>query len=216
MRSLTRRACFIGWSVSFPLALACFAILAQGLMRDVYTGDPVVAFDPTKRSNWLSVPFRVWGKGAHALHISSVNHDPAVVGRRFEGELQVRVTDPARRPVLEKSYAPGAAGYRLPDNYGDAVFERLTLDGWPLHPWHLEMRVTKADPQFVTGRTELRLRKQRYEPGMGGLINYAMIVPGGILLLIALVLSLPLARAGTRWPLIATLAATVGILLVLT
>jgi hypothetical protein len=36
-------------------------------MRDFYTGDPVAQINPQFRTDWVSVPFRVWGNIKAAL-----------------------------------------------------------------------------------------------------------------------------------------------------
>jgi hypothetical protein len=212
MRPVARRIAWAGWSVSLLLAVACFAVFVQGLARDLRVGEPVITLDPRAESDWRSASFRVWGRGSYTLRISSVNHDPRTVGRLFGGELEVRITAPEGRSWLHRAFPAGSTGHRVPDNYGDAALETLMLDDWPLRAWQLSVRVTKADPDFVAGRTQLALRKRRYDPGMGGMMNYAMIVPGAVFLLLALALSLVLARGGARTPLIVTALAAAAVL----
>jgi hypothetical protein len=212
MRPWLRRTLCIAWVIAFTLAALSFAILIQGVIRDLRVGEPVIALDPRTPSEWRSRSFRVWGQGPYTLRISSVNHDPVPVGRPLEGELDVEILDPDGRPMLQKSYPAGATGHRVPSNYGDAALEALTLDAWPLRSWQLRVRVAMADPNFVTGRTEIALRKHRYDPDMGGMMNYVMIVPGAIFLVIAFLLTLPLARTGVRLPLIVTGIAVVAAL----
>jgi hypothetical protein len=214
MRPWLSRTLYVAWAATFALAALCFAILIQGVIRDLRVGEPVIALDLRVPSDWRSQPFRVLGQGTYTLHLSSVNHDPKPVGRPLESALDVVVLDPDGRPVLQKSYPAGATGHRVPNNYGDVALETLTLDGWPLRSWQLRVRVASADPNFVTGQTHIALRKQRYDPGMGGLMNYAMIVPGVIFLVIAFVLTVPLARAGVRLPLIVTATAALAMLVV--
>jgi hypothetical protein len=201
---MKRRILLTIWGLFFVLAWGCLAVFAQGLMRDHYTGDPVAKIDPQVRTDWISVPFHVWGKGSYDLRISSVNHDPVPVGRLFEGKMQVRIKDPDGRLVFEKLYEAGMTSHRVPNNYGDSQLALISLNAWPLRSWRLEVRVTEGDPAFTTTQTDIRLRKQRDDPGMGGLMNYAMIVPGTIFLLLAFFLSLPLLQSGNRWPLITT------------
>ena len=201
------RALLILWGLSFVLTVGCFAVFNQGLVRDVYTGDPEEMFDPKAVSEWISDPFRVWGQGSYALYVGSVNHDPGPVGRPFTGAFEVRVTNPDDQIIFEKMYPPGSTGHRVPTNYGDIRLDTLTLDDGPWRPWRLHARVVSGDPNFETTQTELRLRRQRYEPGMGGLMNYAMIIPGSILLFVSFLLALPLASSGKRFPLIATVLA---------
>jgi hypothetical protein len=211
-----RRTLLIIWGLIFFLAMGCLFLIAQGLIRDFYTGDPVAGIDPQISSDWTAVPFRLWGKGSYDLQISSVNHEPSSVGRLFRGEMQVRVKDPHERVVFERTYNAGVINHRVPNNYSDNQLASMVLDDWPLRQWRLEVRVTEGDPNFVTtGKTEVRLRKQRYDPGMGGLMNYAMMLPGGVLLLIALFISVFLARGGSRWPLVATATSCIAFLVLL-
>ena len=201
---MKRRMLLLFWSISFLLALGSGAIFIQGLMRDYYTGDPVVRFDPRQKTDWIAASFRVWGQGSYALRISSVNHNPDPVGRLLESEFEVLVTDPHENTVLRKTYRPGSIEHRVPNNYGDTLLETLELNDLPTRSWRLLVRVIKADPNFVTSQTELKLRKQRYDPGMGGLMNYAMIVPAGLFLVVAMISSLLLAKGGTFTPLVLT------------
>ena len=212
---MKRRVLLLFWSLSFLLAVGSSAIFIQGLMRDYYTGDPVVRFDPRQQTDWVTDSFRVWVQGSYALRISSVNHNPDPVGRLLEGEFEVMITDPHGKTVLRKTYRPGSIEHRVPNNYGDTLLETLELNDWPLRSWKLQVRVTKADPNFVTTQTEMKLRKQRYDPGMGGLMNYAMIVPAGVFLLLSLVLSLLLSRSGMVIPLYITAASSLIFLILI-
>lgn len=58
-------------------------------------------------------------------------------------------------------------------------------------------------------RSEIKLRKARPELGMGGLMNYAIIVPAGILLILAMLVAVPL-RATSRAPLILCVLSLLG------
>jgi hypothetical protein len=209
---MMRRILLTVWGLFFFLALGCLAVFAQGLMRDFYTGEPVAKINPQVRTDWITVPFRVWGEGSYDLRIRSVNHDPVPIGRLFEGKMQIRIKDPDGKLVSEKSYEAGMTNHRVPNNYGDSQLALISLSDWPLRSWRLEVRVTDGDPNFTTTQTEIRLRKQRYDPGMGGLMNYVMIVPGAIFLLLAFFLSFPLLQSGSRWPLITTATMSIAFL----
>lgn len=212
---MKRRLLLLFWGLSFLLALGSGAIFIQGLMRDYYTGDPVVRFDPGRKTGWIASSFRVWGQGSYALRISSVNHNPDFVGRLLESEFEVMITDPEEKTVLRKTYRPGSIEHRVPSNYGDTLLETLELNDWPNRSWRLQVRVTKGDPDFVTSQTQLKLRKQRYDPGMGGLLNYAMLVPAGLFLVVAIILSSLLAAGGTFTPLVLTAVASSAFLFIL-
>lgn len=215
---MKRRLLFATWFLMFVLALGSIGFVAQGLMRDLYTGDPVARLDLHTPDGWKSVPFRVWGYGVYSLYISSVNHDRARVGRRFDGAFAVRIKAPSGRTVFERTYGPGTLDHRIPLNYGDNQLETITLDDWPLRRWDLQVQIVDGDPKFQTSITQLKLRKQRYDPGMGGLMNYAMILPAGLFLLLALGCSIPLARDrgwGGKVPLALSAVTGLGLLLLI-
>lgn len=76
----------------------------------------------------------------------------------------------------------------------------LELNDRPFRQWTLKARVLKPDSRFKSVYTEVKFWKNRYDPGMGGLINYAMIIPAGIFLALAFFASLSLAAKGSRAP----------------
>lgn len=82
--------------------------------------------------------------------------------------------------------------------------DELRLAGGPLGRWRLAARVRDPDPRFAEStslRSRVLLRPRRPDPGMGGLINYAMIVPATLLFLLSLGLALAIARrSGRRAP----------------
>ncbi len=194
------------WAVSFGLALLCSLIFVQGLLRDTRAGEPVIPLDLSKQSDWQSMPFRVWRDGTYMLFVSSVNHDPRFIGAPFAGDLEVAILDPDGRTFFARRFAGSEMNHTVPSNYGDSRLAMLELSDWPIHRWTLKARVLSADPRFETTRSQLKFWRQRYDPGMGGLINYAMIFPAGIFLLIAFFSALSLASSGRRWPLFVTLA----------
>ena len=194
-----------GWALSFVLALLSGAVVAQGVLRDTRTGEPVIRLDLSKLSDWSSASFRVWGQGTYTLFISSVNHDPAFIGTPFAGTFEVEVIAPDGTSYFQQSYSGTAIEHVLPDNYGDTQLAMLELEDWPLRPWVVKARVIEPDEHFKTAFTEVKLWKQRYDPGMGGLMNYAMIVPAAVFLCIALASSLWLAVIGSKIPSILTL-----------
>lgn len=209
---MKRQVLFVTWLLMFLLALGSIGFVAQGLMRDFYTGDPVATVDLRMPAAWKTVPFRVWGPGVYDLYISSVNHDSAQVGRRFHGTLAVRIKAPSSTTVFERMYGADTLDHRIPLNYGDNRLATITLDDRPWRRWELQVRVVDGDPKFQPSITQVKLRKQRYDPGMGGLMNYAMILPAGVFMLLALGFSIPLANVSgwvNKVPL--TLSAIIGL-----
>ena len=208
-----RRTLWGAWSLSFALALACIGVFIQGVMRDTRSGDPVLRVDFSSATR-SEASFRVWGQETYDLLISSVNHDASLVGHPLGAEFEIRVAGPDGKPVLYRTYASGATGHQIPSNYGDVKLATLELDGSPLRSWTLRLEVLKPDPMFRTAQTHLKLYKRQYNSGMGGLVNYAIMIPGAVLLLLALAVSVPLFRGGSRLPLLLTASAVFLFLLV--
>lgn len=201
----------LAWMASFALALFCAAIVVKGVLRDLRVGEPMLAIDLSRPSDWTATRFRVWGQGTYMLFISSVNWDSTYVGAPLGAELEVAVLDPGGRPVFERVFPGGATGHVLPINYGDSRLVEVPVDDWPLRRWTLKARVLAPDERFKTARSSVKFWKQRYDPGMGGMMNYVMIVPAGVFMLLAFFAALSLFRHGRRAPIVVTVAA--GVLL---
>lgn len=215
MARLVQLLLWIVWGGSFGLGLFCLAMFAEGVWRDARPGDAQIQFRLTSPTEWVSAPFRVWGDSTYDLLLASVNHHPQPVGQILMASFQVQVIDPRGNAILNQEFRAGSVHHQVPDNYTSTKLATLLLSDWPLRPWILRVRVTEPDPAFVTGRTELKIYQRRYDSGMGGLMNYAMIFPAAGFLVIALVLSLPLSKAGTKTPAIMTGIAALSVLLLL-
>lgn len=204
MTSWKRKLLWTTWCISFGVALISMAVFVQGLLRDSRAGEPVIHINLSSSADWVAVPFRVWGAGTYKLFISSVNHDPKFVGVPLAGDFEVAIMDPDEKVFFQQVYPAGSTDHVLPDNYGGSQLNTFELDDWPFHTWTLKVRVLKPDPHFKTAHTAVKLWKNRYDPGMGGLIIYAMIIPAGIFLVVAFITSLALAAKGSKAPLLAT------------
>jgi hypothetical protein len=196
---------WLAWSATFGLSLLCSVIVVQGILRDRRIGEPVLALDASQRSDWRATRFRVWGEGSYRLFIAAVNWDSTHVGAPLRAILEVAVLTPNGSAAFQQQYAPGATGLVLPINYGDAQLAELALSDWPLRRWTLQARVLTPDERFKTATTSVKLYKQRYDPGMGGMMNYVMIFPAGLFLVVASFTALWLAKRGSRAPLVVTL-----------
>jgi len=205
MTSWKRKLLWGTWFVSFGVALVSLALVVQGMLRDTRAGEPVVHIDLASAADWVAVPFRVWGAGTYRLFISSVNHDPKFVGAPLAGDFEVAIMDPDRKAYFQQVYAAGSTDHVLPSNYGDSKLNVFEIDDWPFRQWILKVRVLKPDPNFKTAYTAVKLWKNRYDPGMGGLFNYVMIIPAGVFLVLAFITALALAAKGSKVPLFATL-----------
>jgi hypothetical protein len=212
MASWKSKILFIAWLISFFLALVLGAVSAKGILQSARYGEPVLQVDLSRRTDWLSAPFRVWGKGTYNLFISTVNHDSTHVGAPFAGNFEVAIVDPSGRAFFQQAYPPGSIDHRLPQNYGDTALNTFEIEGWPLRRWTLKARVIEPDPRFKTGRSEIKFWKQRYDPGMGGMIYFVLIIPAGFFLLLAVFLATAIARHGSKIPIVLTLLAGSGYL----
>jgi hypothetical protein len=200
------------WLFSIVLTLIFTSIFVQGVLRDRRIGEPVLRIDLSSASDWVSAPFRVWGPGTYTLFISSVNHDPKFVGALLAGDFEVLIADPDGVRFFHQVYASGSTGHLLPSNYGDSKLGSFKLDDWPLRSWMLRARVLKPDPQFNTAQTQIKFWKDRYDPGMGGLMNYVMIIPALVFLVLSFLVSLALAAKGFRTPIFVTVACSIAFL----
>lgn len=138
--------------------------------------------------------------------------------RRFAGRIDVRVLDPGHNPRLEESFDGGRLEHVAGGGMTWTRLGEIRLEGPALRPWRLEARVAEGDPAFEAGpglRSHLLLRKDRPDVGMGGLINYVMVIPAGFLLLLSLGFALGLRRrggsGGPAWISGALLAALIGL-----
>lgn len=205
MKSVGRIALWLAWGVTFTLALACYVVLLQGMMRDTRWGEPTIGVNFSKVSGWQSASFRVWGESRYALFFSSVNHDADLAGRHLTANFEVRILGPGGNVLLDRIYYGEYLDHEVPRGYGDTRLATLDIQGRPWRPGTLQVRVREPDPAFRTTRSELKLWKERSDPGMGGLIHYAVMVPGAVLTVLALVFAGMLAARRTVWPLVATL-----------
>ncbi|HXF66173.1 MAG TPA: hypothetical protein VNK67_05675 [Burkholderiales bacterium] len=207
-----RRLLYAAWLAAFSGGLACFAVFAYGVLASVHYGDPALRVELAHSSDWRSVPFRVWGAGRRDLALTTVNADRTRAGTRFEGALAVRIFDPDGRVFFEGNYPAGTIEHELAENYYWTGLASLTLDDWPLREWRLAARVVRGDARFAQAHSEIELRTHRYDPGMGGLLYYTMILPAAGLMLVAAGLGACLARRGaSRLPLAASIAGLAGI-----
>lgn len=209
MISWKRTFLWSAWLLSIALTLAFMAIFVQGVMRDRRAGEPALRLNLASKSDWVSAPFRVWGPGTYTLLISSVNHDQEFVGVELAGDFEVSIADPDGVRFLHQVYASGSTGHLLPSNYGDSKLGSFKLDDWPFRSWTIRARVLKPDPRFRTAQTQIKFWKDRYDPGMGGLMNYVMIIPALVFLGLSFLVSLSLAAKGARTPIFVTVACAV-------
>jgi hypothetical protein len=153
-------------------------------------------------SDWRTASFRVWSAGRYTLFLSTVNFDRTRVGSRFRGEVEVLVRGPTGAMFFEQRFSAVTIDHTMPYNYGDAKFAEMRLAPARIRRWTVAVRVTRADPQFAGVRSELKLWRDRVDPGMGGLIAYVLIIPAIMLLSFAMLLSFVLARRGRTAPVV--------------
>ncbi len=207
---------WIAWAFCFALSILFVLIFAQGVIRDMRVGEPVLRVDLSSRSDWVSRQFRILRPGTYNLFISTVNHDERFVGEPLAGAFEVAVIAPDGKEFFQRHFSGDTTDHVLPRNYGDSKLATLELDSSLRSRWTLKARVLDADPKFSTAFTDIKLWKVRSDPGMGGLINYVMIIPAGIFMLVAFVASLVLAKQGARSALMVTLIGGVACFVLLT
>jgi hypothetical protein len=197
--NVKHRFLFAAWLLFFALSSLCAAIFVQGLWRDNRVGEPVLQIDFGTKADWISVPFRVWGAGSYTLFVSTVNHDLQRVGAPLNAEFEVAIEAPAGR-FFGQLYSSGSTAHVIANNFGITQLASLKIDDSPLRTWTLKARVLRPDPAYRGVRTDIKIWKERYDPGMGGLVNYVMAIPAAIFLLVALGLAAALARKGSPAP----------------
>jgi hypothetical protein len=190
------RFLFAAWLVCFALAAFSAGVFIQGLWRDHRVGEPVLQIDFGTTTDWLTVPFRIWGKGNYRLLLSTVNHDLQRVGSPLSSEFEVAIESPDAR-VFSQVYRAGSTAHVIANNYAITQLATLELDDSPMRRWTLRARVLQADAAYRGVRSDLKFWKDRYEPGMGGLMNYVMIIPAAVFLLFAFGFAAALARKGS-------------------
>jgi hypothetical protein len=173
------------WLVLMALSLTASIIFVQGIRRDLHVGDPEIAVDLSQPSNWVRKSFRVSRDGSYTMFLSSVNHTPPF-DVPFAGTLAVRILDPTGVAVFERRYERCSIDHMRPDNMHWTTLQQLTLAEAGRKTWMLEVRVVRPAPAFAGVTSRVGLRKARYDPGMGGLVNYVMPIPAVGFALLAL------------------------------
>jgi hypothetical protein len=199
-----------GWVFTLALGVSSAAVVVLGARRDARAGEATIHLSLGQASDWQTRSFRVWSDGHYSLFVSTVNFDQPRVGSKFSGELQVVVRQPDGAMLLDQRFGPETMDHRMPYNYGDTQLSNFPLGTARIRPWTVAVRVTRADPQFAGVASEVKLWRERVDPGMGGMLTYVLIFPAVMLLLLAVVLSAALARRGRKWPLVISLAVTVA------
>jgi hypothetical protein len=205
-----------GWLLTLALGVSSAAVVVRGTRRDVRSGEATIHLSFGETSDWHTRSFRVWSDGQYRLFVSTVNFDRPRVGSKFSGEMQVVVRQGDGTTLLDQRFGPATMDHRMPYNYGDTPLRTLLLGAARMRPWTLAVRVTQADPQFAGVASEVKLWRERVDPGMGGMLTYVLILPTVMLLLLAVVLSAALARRSRKWPLAVSLVVTVAFAVLIT
>lgn len=197
-----------GWMVIIALGVWSATVVVLGVRRDTRAGEATVSLSLGETSDWQMRAFRVWSDGRYTLFVSTVNFDRPRVGSKFSGEMQVVVRRPNGATFLDRRFGPGTIDHQMPYNYGDTQLANIPIESARIRPWTMAVRVTRADPQFAGVSSEVKLWRDRVDPGMGGVLTYVLIIPAVMLLLLAVFFSFVLARRGRTAPLIASLLIT--------
>jgi hypothetical protein len=189
------------WLLFTLLAIASGAAYVRGILRDLRAGEPRIGLSLAAGSVWHTDHFRVWRPRRYELLLSSVNHVPPF-GIAYQGSLEVRVVDPSERTVLDERYEAGATDHERPRNMTWTTLATVDLRATGWRRWTLTARVPEGDARFVDVRSTVSLRRVRQEPGMGGMVNYVMIVPALGFAMLSLLPALALVNRGdSRIPL---------------
>lgn len=199
-----------GWLITLVLGVSSAAVVVRGSWRDTRAGEATIPLSLGQASDYQTTSFRAWSDGQYRLFVSTVNFDRSRVGSRFSGEIQVEVRRPDGTVLLDQRFGPDTIDHRMPYNYGDTQLRSLPIGAARIRPWTVAVRVTRADPQFAGVRSELKLWRERVDPGMGGMLTYVLIIPAFMLLLLAIVLAFALARRGRTAPLVISLVAAIA------
>ena len=198
----------VGWLVVLALGAWSATVVVLGVRRDARAGEATIPISLGNMTDWHTVSLRVWSSGRYRLFVSTVNFDERFVGLAFQGEMQVMVRRPDGTSAFDQRFSSATMNHVMPHNYGDTTLADMTLEPARIRPWTVAVRVTRADTQFRGVRSEVKLWRERMDPGMGGLFTYVLIIPAVMFLLLAVWLSFVLARRGWRMPLVALLLIT--------
>lgn len=210
------------WLICLLGGVSCGGVFVAGLLRDTHFGQVELGLDLGADGPWRGVDFRVWSGGPHVLWLTTWRDEPPEPTRdsaaSFAGRIDVRVLDPDRRPRLEQAYESRRLGHGTGGGMAWTRLGEIRLEGPPFRPWRLEARVAEGDLALEADpeqRSHLLLRKDRPDVGMGGLINYVMVIPAVFLLLLSLGFALGLLRrggsGGPAWISGVLLAALIGL-----
>lgn len=195
------------WVLALLAGFFAAGFFFQGVIRDQRIGDPDVSLNLSKPSSGAR-EFRSWRGGWYDLAVSSVNHTPPF-GMPFQGKLEIALVDGSGREMLKRALDSSVAHPR-PSNMSWTQLDSVKLERDLLDPMTLSARVVAPDARFAGVMTRVHLRRKQYDPGMGGMVNYIMLAPGILSLVVALGIGANI--AGRGWgpgPLRLTIAITV-------
>lgn len=198
----------VAWAVVFGLGLLATYGFVNGLIRDTHIGQPTMTL-PLDRVGQHTTDFRVWGKTEYVLRLSASSSDPTKVGLRLDAALEVVVRSPDGAVALQQAFDGTRADFRL-SQYTDVRLATVVLHGSPWRRWSLETRVTRPDQRFEGVITQIKLWEY-VDVGMGGLLNYVLVIPAGVLMLAALGMAIRLAMRGRTVPLFCTVPAVLAL-----
>lgn len=200
VRARPSRALGAAWGLCFALALASGGVFAQGILRDTRPGGVELAVDLGAASGPRQGTFQA-GAEPHVVYLTTVNHAPEQVGERLEAALDVRLVDPDGRVAFALRHPPDPLAHPMPDNM---VWTQLArLERLAPGTWTLSARVRRGDPRFAGKVSRVLVRPVRPGVGMGGLLNYAMMIPAAVFGALALGFAAATAlRGGSRLPLL--------------
>lgn len=199
---MKHRFLWVTWTSAFVLSLLAGYGVVEGLVRDGHIGQPVIRVCLQRQGSY-ALAFRVWGKSDYVLWLSALTQEPAPAGLRPDAALEVVLRSPDGSVKLHQIFDRPALDFRS-GQYAAVRLAEATLDGWPWQQWKLEANVVRPDLRFGAIETDLKLWKRGAEVGMGGLLNYVLVIPAVLFALIGLGTAVRLSMHGHPAPLFCT------------
>lgn len=201
-----RNLLYFFWLATLGLGLFCLTLLLKGVIRDNRIGQPDVSVNLASAASSAVNDFRIWRAGEYDVLLSSVNHSPPF-DIPFGGKLDVTVSGPDGNVLVHRMLDSSSAHMR-PNNMSWTLLDSVRLERRLAQKSRLTARVIQSDSQFSGVTTRVHLRLRQYDPGMGGLANYVMILPGILFVAISLGVALSISQhGGGKGPLWITLTA---------
>jgi hypothetical protein len=198
-RPFARLLLFALWLISFVIGTTALALFATGLVRDGSFGDAQLPIDLSQRGDWRSVQFRPYVPGRYLLYLTSVDREDRAEEVSYGGRIYVRIENSRRQVQLSERYEPPALSHHLRGGVQWTRVASIHINDFSFDPWTLSARVAAPEAAFARARSSMVLVRDRYNPGLAGLVNYVASAPALAFLLLSLVMAAGLPPRGGTW-----------------